>query len=80
MAAAPLMPILPVLAVCTASALPIIGQRRAMVCKLDIVPPPGETWVRAVEVESERRVAGDVFCKKGHRDLDWRRTASIVAI
>src|ERR1035438_1360218 len=70
MAAAPPMPILPVLAVCTASALPIMGQRRAMVCRLDIAPPPGEAWLRAVLVESDRRVAGDVFCKKGHRDLD----------
>jgi hypothetical protein len=51
-----------------------------MVCRLDIVPPPGETWLRTVEVERERRVAGDVFCKKGHRDLDWRRTASMIAI
>ena len=80
MAAAPPMPVLPVLAVCTASALPIMGQRRAMVCRLDIVPPPGEAWLRAVEVERERRVAGDVLCKKGHRDLDWRRTASMIAI
>jgi hypothetical protein len=44
-----------------------------------MVPPPGDAWVRAVEVERERRVAGDVFCKKGHRDLDWRRTASMMA-
>ena len=44
------------------------------------MPPPGEAWLRAVEVERDRRVAGDVFCKKGHKDLDWRRTASMMVI
>lgn len=44
------------------------------------MPPPGEAWLRAVVVERDRRVAGDVFCKKGHMDLDWRRTASMIAI
>lgn len=28
----------------------------------------------------ERRVAGEVFLRKGHMVLDWRRTASMVAI
>jgi hypothetical protein len=39
-----------------------------MVCRLDMLPPPGEAW--RVEVESERRVAGEVFFKKGHMDFD----------
>jgi hypothetical protein len=44
------------------------------------VPPQGETGVRgATEVERERRVAGDVFFKKGHMLFDWRRTASMAA-
>lgn len=55
----------------------MMGQRRAMVCKLDMLPPPGETW--RVEVERERRVAGEVFFKKGHMDFDWRRTVSMMA-
>lgn len=46
-----------------------------MNCKLVMVPPPGDWWV---EVERERRVAGDVFFKKGQTPLDWRRRASIV--
>lgn len=29
---------------CTAMALPITGQRLAMVCKFDMLPPPGEAW------------------------------------
>jgi hypothetical protein len=48
-----------------------------MVCRLDMLPPPGEA-LRAV-VERERRVAGDVFFKKGHMDFDWRSTASMIA-
>jgi len=31
-----------------------------------------------VEVERERRVAGEVFFKNGHMDFDWRSTASMV--
>lgn len=31
-----------------------------------------------VEVERDRRVAGEVFFKKGHMDLDCRSTASMV--
>jgi hypothetical protein len=33
-----------------------------------------------VEVERERRVAGEVFFKKGHMDFDWRSTASMIAV
>jgi hypothetical protein len=40
-----------------------------MVCRLDMLPPQGEEAWRA-DVESARRVAGDVFIKKGHMDLD----------
>lgn len=41
-----------------------------------MLPPPGEAlW--ALVVESERRVAGDVFFKNGHMDRDWRRRASM---
>jgi hypothetical protein len=35
--------------------------------KLVMVPPPGDWWV---EVERERRVAGEVFFKKGQTPLD----------
>lgn len=52
------------------------GQRRAMVCRLDMLPPHGEAL--RVEVERERRVAGEVFLRNGHIDFDWRRTASMV--
>jgi hypothetical protein len=30
--------------------------------------------------ERERRVAGEVFFKKGHIVFDWRRTASMIAV
>jgi hypothetical protein len=40
-------------------------------------PPPAETWW-ADEVLRERRVAGEVFLRKGQRERDWRRRASIV--
>jgi hypothetical protein len=53
----------------------MMGQRRAMVCRLDMLPPPGEAW--RVEVERERSVAGEVFFKNGHMDFDWRSTASM---
>ena len=78
-AATPPSPTFEVLAVCTASAFPIMGQRRAMVCRLDMLPPPGEAW-RVAVVERERRVAGEVFFKNGHMDFDCRRTESMVAI
>lgn len=67
-------------AVCMARAFPMTGQRRAMVCRLDILPPPGEAWRAGVVVERERRVAGQVFFKNGQTALDWRRTASMVAV
>ena len=51
------------------------GHRRAMNWRLVIVPPPGDCWV---VVERERRVAGQVFFKNGHRPLDWRRSASMM--
>jgi len=35
-----------------------------------MLPPPGEACHLAVEVERERRVAGDVFFKKGHMAFD----------
>ena len=50
------------------------GHRRAMNCRFVIVPPPGD-W--RVVVLKERRVAGEVFFKKGHTPLDWWRRASI---
>jgi hypothetical protein len=58
----------------------MIGQRRARTWRLDILPAPGETsWPAAVaDVERERRVAGDVFERNGHIDLDWRKTASMI--
>jgi hypothetical protein len=46
-----------------------------MVCRLDMLPPPGEAW--RVEVERERSMAGEVFFKNGHMDFDWRSTASM---
>lgn len=56
------------------------GQRRAIVCKFDMLPPPGEACHLAVEVDSDRRVAGEVFFKKGHMALDCRRTESMIAV
>lgn len=46
-----------------------------------MLPAPGETWwvaAAAAVVESERSVAGDVFDRNGHIDLDWRRRASMI--
>jgi hypothetical protein len=43
-----------------------------------MLPAPGETAWAAAVVESERRVAGEVLCKNGHMDLDWRKRASMV--
>jgi len=51
------------------------GQRRAMVCRLLIVPPPGEG---RVAVERERKVLGEVFLRKGQRCLDWWRRDSMI--
>ena len=31
-----------------------------------------------VVVERERSVAGDVLCKNGHMDFDWRKRASML--
>jgi len=46
-----------------------------------MLPAPGETSWRAaavVVVERERSVAGDVLCKNGHMDFDWRKRASML--
>lgn len=43
-----------------------------------MLPAPGETSWPAAVVESERRVAGEVFERNGHIDLDWRKRASMV--
>jgi hypothetical protein len=43
-----------------------------------MLPALGETSWPAAVVESERRVAGDVFDRNGHMDLDCRRSASIL--
>ena len=40
-----------------------------------MVPPPGDC---CLVVERVRRVAGEVFFKKGHMPFDWRRRASIL--
>ncbi len=42
-----------------------------------MVPPPGD-W--RVEVERERKVAGEVFFKKGQTPLDWCRRASMMRL
>lgn len=67
----------PLFAVCTAIALPMTGHRRAMVWRLEIVPPPGET--RRVVVERVRRVAGQVDFRNGHMARDCLRRASMIA-
>lgn len=61
-------------AVCMAG--PITGQRAAVLVKFDMLPPPGEAW--RVEVESARRVVGEVLLRNGHMALDWRSTASMM--
>jgi hypothetical protein len=43
-------------------------------------PPPGEALWTGAEVESERRVAGDVFLRNGQTERDWRRRASMVIL
>lgn len=56
------------------------GQRRAMICRLLMAPPPGAVCWTLVLVDMERRVAGEVLFKKGHIALDWRRRASMVKV
>jgi hypothetical protein len=41
-----------------------------------MAPPPGERWV---VVDIERRVAAEVFFRKGHMPLDWRKRDSMMA-
>jgi hypothetical protein len=41
-----------------------------------MVPPPGDWWV---VVDRDRKVAGEVFFKKGHMPLDWRSRASMMS-
>lgn len=67
---APARALLPVRALCTDNALPMIGQRRAMVCKLLMAPPPGAVCCMLVLVDSVRNVAGDVLFKNGHKARD----------
>ena len=43
-----------------------------------MVPPPGEAW--RVVVDRVRKVAGEVFWRKGHIERDWRRRASMMAL
>ena len=59
-------------------ALPITGHLRPKTCRLEITPPPGETF--RVAVERERRVAGEVLLRNGHIERDCLRSASIVSI
>jgi hypothetical protein len=54
----------------TASALLMTGQRRAMACRLDIVPPPGLVLDGVIVVVSERRVAAEVRFRNGHMARD----------
>jgi hypothetical protein len=56
----------------------MIGQRRPRTWRFDMLPAPGETSWPAAVVERERRVAGDVFERNGHMDLDWRKRASML--
>ncbi len=56
----------------------MMGQRLARTCNFD--KPDLElrcTKELEVLVESDRRVAGDVLCKKGHTPRDWRKRVSI---
>ena len=65
---------------CTANALLITGQRRAMTWRLDMVPPPGLLPpALPVLVDSERRVAGDVRWRNGQSERDcWRRASILI--
>lgn len=56
-------------------ALPMTGHRRAMTCRLEIVPPPGE--MERVAVERDLRVLVGVELRKGHMDRDCLNRASI---
>ena len=47
----------------------MMGQRRASTWRLDMAPPPGETWWLVPE-DKARSVAGDVFFKNGHMERD----------
>jgi hypothetical protein len=51
------------------------GHRRAVNCRFVIAPPPGDRWV---VVDMERRVAAEVFLRKGHMPLDCRKRDSMV--
>jgi hypothetical protein len=62
-------------ALCTASALFMTGHRRAVNCRFVIAPPPGDRWV---VVDMERRVAAEVFLRKGHMPLDCRKSDSMM--
>lgn len=48
-----------------------------MTCRLDIIPPPGET--SRVVVERERRVWGEADFKKGHIERYCLRKASMMS-
>ncbi len=67
--AGPPKPPLPDFELCTARALPMTGHRRAIVCRFDIAPPPGDAG-QTVDVESDRSVAGEAFFKNGHTAFD----------
>lgn len=54
------------------------GHRRARTWRLDIEPPPGETW--RVEVDKDRKVAGEVLFKNGHMERPCLRRASMIAV
>lgn len=75
---APASALLPMRALWTARALPMMGQRRASTWRFDMLPAPGETSWPAAVVERARSVAGDVFERNGHMDLDWRSRASMM--
>ena len=60
------------------------GHLLAMTWMFDMLPPPpapieGDV-VEEVVVDSERRVAVDVFFRYGHMCRDWERRDSIVGL
>lgn len=59
-------------------ALPMTGHRRAMTCKLEMVPPPGE--IERVAVERDLRVLVGVEFRNGHMDRDCLNKASIFSM
>lgn len=73
----PLMPAVPSFALCRLIAGAMTGHLRAMACKFDMEPPPGEAVCTAVLVERERRVATLLFLRKGQTPFELRRRASI---